>query len=133
MHDRRLLDVVEYGVASTKTNLAAEGKNANGNSISQQSEIIANGERPYDDNLSMTGNASIRNQSQTITASDSMRAKRDDANFNTDGERVLSRKRRYLIFPPGSSIQIGNGKNEKKKRILVPPHFAVDIISHQGS
>lgn len=95
-------------------NSAAEGKSANGNSISQQSEITANGEKPYDDDLSTTGNASIRNQSrQTITASDSMRAKPDDGNFNKDGERVLSRKRRYLIFPPGSSIQIGDSNKKK--------------------
>lgn len=93
----------------SKENLAAERKSANGNSISQQSGISANGERPYDDDLSTTGNASIRNQSRkTIAASDSKRAKRDGGNFNKDGERVLSRKRRYLIFPPGSSMQIGN-------------------------
>lgn len=76
-------------------------------------------ERPFrddDNNLSLTENASIRNQSRrTITSrsSNSMKARHrrqpsTDGGFNKDdGERVLSRKRRYLIFPPGSSIQIG--------------------------
>lgn len=77
-------------------------------------------ERPFrddDNNLSLTENASIRNQSRrTITSNSnrsSMKARHrrqpsTDGGFNKDdGERVLSRKRRYLIFPPGSSIQIG--------------------------
>lgn len=91
---------------------AADKKSAGGNSICKQHKIDANGERPYDDDLSSIGNASINNQSQrTISANDTNRAKREDAAFNQvddgDDERVLSRKRRYLIFPPGSAIQLG--------------------------
>lgn len=81
---------------------ANERKNANGNSILMQSNITEHGKRPYDVNLSTTENASIHNQSrQTNAASHSQRTKRDDRSFNKDGERLLSRKRRYLIFPPG--------------------------------
>lgn len=83
-------------------------KRANGNSILKQSENDTNGWRPYDVNLSLTGNASIHNQSErTIIASDSKRMNQNSTNFNESNERVLSRKRRYLIFPPGSSVQIG--------------------------
>lgn len=93
------------------TNTTAEmvtAKSANGNSISEQREIAANGRRPYDVNLSLTGNASIHNQSErTIMASDLERMNQKNGHFNKSNERVLSRKRRYLIFPPGSSIQIG--------------------------
>lgn len=77
-------------------------------------------ERPFrddDNNLSLTENASIRNQSRRTITSNSNRSSMKtrhrrqpstDGGFNKDdGERVLSRKRRYLIFPPGSSIQIG--------------------------
>lgn len=82
----------------------------------------ANTERPFldgDSNLSLTGNASIRNQSKkTITSTTSSNGSQSmkhrhrrqpstDGRFNKDGERILSRKRRYLIFPPGSSLQIG--------------------------
>lgn len=95
------------GAVTFLTNETQE-KSANGNSISQQSEIDANGGQPYDVNLSLTGNASIHNQSQqTNMASDFERMEQKNGSFNKDGERVLSRKRRYLIFPPGSSMQIG--------------------------
>lgn len=97
---------------------AIERKSANGNSILKPSEIDVNEKRPYDVDLSSTENASIHNQSrQTIDATtsaaadarESYRTKRDGETFNKEnGERVLSRKRRYLIFPPGSSLQIGN-------------------------
>lgn len=30
-----------------------------------------------------------------------------DNHTNGDGERILSRRRRYLIFPEGSSLQLG--------------------------
>lgn len=69
--------------------------------------------RDDDNNLSLTENASIRNQSRQTITSNGMRARHrrqpsTDGGFHKDdGERVLSRKRRYLIFPPGSSIQIG--------------------------
>jgi hypothetical protein len=33
--------------------------------------------------------------------------KSDFESMNRDGERILSRKRRYLIFPAGSSFQMG--------------------------
>lgn len=102
------------GAVTFLTNTTAEmvvnvtAKSANGNSISEQSEIVANGGRPYDVNLSLTGNASINNQSEgRIMASDSERMNQQNGHFNKSNERVLSRKRRYLIFPPGSSIQIG--------------------------
>lgn len=96
---------------------AIERKSVNGNSILKPSEIDVNEKRPYDVNLSSTENASIHNQSrQTIDATttgtadarESHRTKRNAETFNKEnGERVLSRKRRYLIFPPGSSMQIG--------------------------
>lgn len=100
MHQR-----IDASVSSAKTNdlgdvfvtrvIQAPRKNS--------SEMATSRQRPYD--LSPTGNASIRNQSeQTISAS---RPKREHATFNKDSERVLSRKRRYLIFPPGSSLHIG--------------------------
>ncbi|XP_031636178.1 uncharacterized protein LOC116349064 [Contarinia nasturtii] len=86
---------------------ADQRKSANGNSILKQSNITEHEEQPYDVDLSTTENASIHNQSrQTNPSSESQRTKRDDRTFNKDGERVLSRKRRYLIFPPGSSMQI---------------------------
>lgn len=91
-----------------QANATAQRNSDAGNSIWQQNKIGVNGERPYDDDLSSIGNASIHNHSQrTISANDTKRMKREDENFNEDGERVLSRKRRYLIFPPGSSMQLG--------------------------
>lgn len=91
---------------------ATQRKSANGNSILKQSEIGANKERPYDVDLSSTENTSIHNQSRHTIAdggSESQRTERNAETFNKeDGERVLSRKRRYLIFPPGSSMQIGD-------------------------
>lgn len=99
-HNASSIDDVDGGNSGTHTNAAR---------------------RPDDDNnLSLTGNASTRNQSQQAIANitgDSIRQQQQhhrrrrhqpaDGTFNKDGERVLSRKRRYLIFPPGSSIQIG--------------------------
>lgn len=87
---------------------ATQQKKDGGNSIWQPSKIGVNAERPYDDDLSSIGNASIHNQSQrTISVNDIKRMERETGNFNKDSERVLSRKRRYLIFPPGSSMQLG--------------------------
>lgn len=120
---------VNTKVNNVKTNCTVDGflavatpvnatvrKSANGNSILKQREIGANEERPYDVDLSSTGNASIHNQSwktisvaAAVAANGSQRTKRNVETFNKkNGERVLSRKRRYLIFPPGSSMQIGD-------------------------
>lgn len=116
---------VNEKVYNVKTNCTVDGfltvgtpvnatnrKTANGNSILKQSEIGANEERPYDVDLSLTGNASIHNQSRHAIDGDAgemPRTKRNGETFNKEnGERVLSRKRRYLIFPPGSSMQIGD-------------------------
>lgn len=87
-------------------------KNANGNSISTQSEVVANGTRSNDGLLPwIKGNATIHNQSrETITGIEFDQFQHQDDNFNMNGERVLSRKRRYLIFPPGSSLQIGKSQ-----------------------
>lgn len=88
---------------------ATQSKSANRNSILKQSEITENGKRPYDVDLSSTGSISMHNQSrQTNATSDSRRMKLDVEDLYRGGERVLSRKRRYLIFPPGSAMQIGD-------------------------
>lgn len=34
-------------------------------------------------------------------------SRRKNRSYNSNGERVLSRRRRYLIFPEGSSLQVG--------------------------
>lgn len=97
-------------ILMNKTTLTEEmlRKSANGNSILEQREINANESRPLDVNLSLTENASIHNQSEpTIMASDAERMNLKNSSSDKGSERVLSRKRRYLIFPPGSSMQIG--------------------------
>lgn len=94
----------------------ASNENDNGNSILRRVEgNIASEQRPSVGNLSFIGNASILDQSRLTNLtcnSDECEQQHHhhDKTFN-DGhhhdERVLSRKRRYLIFPPGSSMQIG--------------------------
>lgn len=107
-----------------QANATTQGKSASGNSISKPNVIAGNRKRPYADDLALTGNASIYNQSRrTINANDSQRTNREDGSFNEDGERVLSRKRRYLIFPPGSSMQIG-----KSHFIIPPPFFSLLVL-----
>lgn len=93
----------------------SNGKFNDGNSILIQSEKIemsAREQRPSDDNLSLIGNATILDQSRPINIgckSDDGECEKRDETFhnNVHDERRLSRKRRYLIFPPGSSMQIG--------------------------
>lgn len=46
----------------------------------------------------------VRNDKVNIDKRDT---NNDNNNFNENGEKILSRRRRYLIFPPGSSVQIG--------------------------
>lgn len=98
----------DYLTGNTQTN-ATQSKSTNRNSILKQNEITENGKRPYDVDLSSTESASMHHQSrQTNVTSDSQRMKLDVEDLNRGGERVLSRKRRYLIFPPGSAMQIGD-------------------------
>lgn len=80
------------------------GSGSDGDGDSDSVVSHANAQRPNDDNnLSLTGNASIRNQSQQTGNSLKQRHRRHrrrrrheptDGRFNKDGERVLSRKRR---------------------------------------
>lgn len=91
------------------------------NSILSINEINAPKQNAFDDNnLSTMNILSMADQSQLANKTcnsgqckwqqnNDADAKANEKTFN-DGhsDRVLSRKRRYLIFPPGSSMQIGN-------------------------
>lgn len=37
----------------------------------------------------------------------------DNVSYNEKGEKILSRKRRYLVFPEGSSFQVGKYTDHK--------------------
>lgn len=52
-----------------------------------------------------TTNSSIIFQSQKID--DDEKDSFHKGKFNENGERILSRNRRYLTFPEGSSLQLG--------------------------
>lgn len=89
-----------------------------GNSISIVNEIGTVEGETFDGNLSSIENALMLGQSRpdcnTKRCAREWRTHNNIFNNDTNdmadnnNERILSRKRRYLIFPPGSSMQIGN-------------------------
>lgn len=76
--------------------------NVDGNLILHQGEAQ---EQQSNGNLSSIGSTSALNQFQKINRNSVEQQQHDGEILNG---KVLSRKRRYLIFPPGSSMQIGN-------------------------
>lgn len=101
-----------------KSELHATNRKFNdGNSISIENEIGTVEGKIFDGNLSSIENASLLGQSRpdcnTKRCAHEWRTHNNIFNNDTNdmannNERILSRKRRYLIFPPGSSMQIGN-------------------------
>lgn len=101
-----------------KSKLHATNRKFNyGNSISIENEIGTVEEETFDGNLSSIENVSMLGQSRPEC--NTKRCARgwqthnnifnnDTNDMTNNNERILSRKRRYLIFPPGSSMQIGN-------------------------
>lgn len=73
-----------------------------------------NGFQPNNTSSATERNHRIDNEYRNGAKDDAVIENRDDsenserhAAINKNGEKILSRRRRYLIFPPGSSVQIG--------------------------
>lgn len=95
-------------------NLVKRNVGTNDNSIKQPNEIGVNVQKVGDGNVT----APIKNPSTPHRLSQPNENEHDGDLH----ERVLSRKRRYLIFPPGSSVQIG------KKSLLHLFIFALQLF-----
>lgn len=101
-----------------KSKLHATNRKFNdGNSISIENENGTVEGETFDGNLSSIENASMLDQSRpdcnTKRCAREWRTHNNIFNNDTNdmannNERILSRKRRYLVFEPGSSVQIGN-------------------------